>query len=180
MADSTGKAQFDTISVTSSGILPVVAEFCAPNTFSPAVSVKFYIDIQNTLGTTATTLTSSLNPSSYGQPVTFTAHVTSANGIPTGSVSFSEGGTPLGTAPVDTNGNASLTTSNLKANNLATGQSQEVIAAYTPTGTFAASSATLFQIVNGLPTVTSLTISPTTGTAATTFTMTATVAAASS
>jgi hypothetical protein len=48
--------------------------------------------------TTSLTLTSSPNPSSYGQPVTFTALVT--GNAPTGTVTFSQGGTTLGTAPL--------------------------------------------------------------------------------
>jgi hypothetical protein len=48
--------------------------------------------------TTSLTLTSSPNPSSYGQPVTFTALVT--GNAPTGTVTFAEGGTTLGSAPL--------------------------------------------------------------------------------
>jgi hypothetical protein len=48
--------------------------------------------------TTSLTLTSSPNPSSYGQPVTFTALVT--GNAPTGTVNFTQGGTTLGTAPL--------------------------------------------------------------------------------
>ncbi len=49
---------------------------------------------------TTTTLTSSTNPSVFGQSVTFTATVTpsSGSGTPTGSVTFYAGSTALGTA----------------------------------------------------------------------------------
>jgi hypothetical protein len=47
---------------------------------------------------TSTTLTSSLNPASYGQSVTFTANVTSTGGVPTGTVTFINGSTTLGSA----------------------------------------------------------------------------------
>ena len=52
--------------------------------------------VQNT---TTTTLTSSANPSVQAAPVTFTARVapTSGIGAPTGSVTFSDGSTVLGT-----------------------------------------------------------------------------------
>jgi hypothetical protein len=43
----------------------------------------------------ATTLTSSKNPSYYGNEVTFTATVTSENGTPTGTVTFYDGSTAL-------------------------------------------------------------------------------------
>ena len=64
--------------------------------------------------TTGTTVTSSVNPSDSGQPVTFTATVTTpGGGTPTGSVTFFDDGTPLGTVPLDSNGEATLTTSSL-------------------------------------------------------------------
>jgi hypothetical protein len=66
--------------------------------------------------TTGTTVTSSANPSETGQPVTFTATVTTTGGsTPTGSVTFLDHGTPLDTAPLDSNGQATFTTSSLGA-----------------------------------------------------------------
>jgi hypothetical protein len=62
---------------------------------------------------TTTTLTSSLNPSNAGQPVTFTATVTStAQQTSTGNVTFKDGTTEIGTAAL-TRGVASLTKSSL-------------------------------------------------------------------
>ena len=63
-------------------------------------------------------LTSSVNPSSPGQSVTFTATVTPvapAPGTPSGTVTFLDGTTTLGTGPVtlDANGQATYTTSSL-------------------------------------------------------------------
>jgi hypothetical protein len=46
--------------------------------------------------TTATSLTSSLNPSQFGQAVTFTATVASTGPTPTGAVNFMDGTTKLG------------------------------------------------------------------------------------
>jgi hypothetical protein len=64
-------------------------------------------------GNTTTTLTSSPNPSVYGQSVTFTATVTaSAGGAPTGPVVFMEGATLLGVVGL-TNGTATFGTSAL-------------------------------------------------------------------
>ncbi len=63
-------------------------------------------------GTTTTTLTSSANPASVGQTVTFTATVNvvaPAAGLPTGTVTFMEGLTPLGTAPLSATRQATLT-----------------------------------------------------------------------
>ena len=63
--------------------------------------------VSQTVGqaTTATTLTSSLNPSALSQTITLTASV--AGSAPTGAVTFMDGTTTLGTANV-TNGSATL------------------------------------------------------------------------
>jgi len=47
---------------------------------------------------TTVALTSSQNPSQFGQPVTFTATVSAASGTPTGTVTFNDNGSPIGTA----------------------------------------------------------------------------------
>jgi hypothetical protein len=62
--------------------------------------------------TTTTSLTSSLNPSQFGQAVTFTAHVTSTGPAPTGSVKFLDGSLAIGSATLS-GGAAKLTKSNL-------------------------------------------------------------------
>ena len=61
---------------------------------------------------TATSLKASVNPSTYKKPVTFTAKVTSADGVPTGTVTFKKNGTVL-TSVVLKDGVASYTTSAL-------------------------------------------------------------------
>ncbi len=62
--------------------------------------------------TTTTTLTSSPNPSQFGQAVTFTAHVTSTGPAPTGSVKFLDGTTGIGLVTLN-GGVAKLTKSTL-------------------------------------------------------------------
>src|SRR5207253_335158 len=66
---------------------------------------------------TTTSLTSSVNPSKFGQAVTFTATVTvngPGAGNPSGTVQFKDGSTDLGSIPVDTStGKAVLSTSDL-------------------------------------------------------------------
>ena len=62
---------------------------------------------------TTTGVASSLNPSVYGQSVTFTAAVTAAIGVPTGSVQFEVDGVNLGAPVALSGGTASLTSSNL-------------------------------------------------------------------
>lgn len=62
---------------------------------------------------TTTTVTSSINPSVFGQPVTFTATVASPNGTPTGNVQFFDGAASLGTVALNALGVATLSTSTL-------------------------------------------------------------------
>jgi subtilisin family serine protease len=89
---------------------------------------------------TTTTLSSSANPSSAGQPVTFTAQVTGF--APTGTVTFFDGGTPIGTATL-TGGTATLTTSSLSVG------SHSITARYSgDANNTASTSAVLLQTVN--------------------------------
>src|SRR5256712_184716 len=94
---------------------------------------------------TSTSLTSTPNPSTTGQAVTLTATVTAVappTGVPTGTVTFSDGATVLGTATL-VNGSASISISTLAAG------SHPLTAVYSGSATFAAStSAVVNQVVN--------------------------------
>jgi photosystem II stability/assembly factor-like uncharacterized protein len=93
---------------------------------------------------TTTTLTSSLNPSTAGQAVTFTATVGPST---TGSVNFLDGGSIIGgcTAVRLVSGQAQCTTSALGAG------AHSIVARYSGDGNNAASqSALLSQVVNGV------------------------------
>jgi hypothetical protein len=96
---------------------------------------------------TTTSLSSSANPSVYGQAVTFTATVapTTGTGTPTGTVTFTDGSTTLGTSSLS-GGKATFTTSTLSVG------SHTIGAAYSGDSTFKASSASLTQTVNKAPT----------------------------
>ncbi|WP_342708354.1 Ig-like domain repeat protein [Bradyrhizobium sp. B124] len=92
--------------------------------------------------TTQTALTSSQNPSSFGQSVTFTANVTASAGTPTGTVTFSDNGSPIGTVTLAA-GTASVAISTLKIG------SHTITASYAGSGAFNAStSPALAQSVN--------------------------------
>ncbi|MGY3693556.1 hypothetical protein ACVIGA_003636 [Bradyrhizobium sp. USDA 3240] len=92
--------------------------------------------------TTQTALTSSQNPSSLGQSVTFTANVTAPGGTPTGTVTFSDNGSPIGTATLAA-GTASFSIATLKIG------SHTITASYAGSGAFNAStSPALAQSVN--------------------------------
>ncbi|RTM11593.1 MAG: hypothetical protein EKK33_21045 [Bradyrhizobiaceae bacterium] len=91
---------------------------------------------------TTVSLTSSQNPSQFGQPVTFTATVGAGSGTPTGTVTFNDNGGPIGTGTVAA-GVATLTTTTLVAG------SHTITASYGGSAFYAPStSAGLAQTVN--------------------------------
>jgi len=108
-------------------------------------------------GQTASTLTSTPNPSLAGQTVTLSTTVTAvapAAGVPTGTVTFSDGATALATVTL-VNGTASLTTSTLTVG------SHSLTAVYSGDGSYTGSaSSALPQTVNRIVTTTSLAASP--------------------
>ena len=65
------------------------------------------------LNSTDVSLTSTLNPSVYGQSVTFIASVSSGTGLPTGTVTFKDGATTLGTGTLNSSDTAQFSTSTL-------------------------------------------------------------------
>jgi hypothetical protein len=78
-----------------------------------------------------TTVTSSLNPSVYGDSVVINVNVASSVGIqPTGTVSVTDGATSLGTITLDASGNGSLTIS------LFTAGSHSILATYSGDGNY--------------------------------------------
>jgi hypothetical protein len=85
---------------------------------------------------TTTSVSSSLNPSTYSQSVTFTATVTGSGGTPTGTVTFKDGSTTLGTGTLSS-GQATFSLSSLSAG------SHSITAQYAGDGTFGASTGTL-------------------------------------
>ena len=117
-------------------------------------------------------LSSSMNPSSYGNPVTFTATVTSNGGTPTGAVTFQRGATVLGKVTL-VNGAASYTT---KPTQLPVGTSS-ITAAYGGDAKHASTSAALPQIVNKAATTTALKSQPNPSAAGQTVMLIATVTA---
>jgi VCBS repeat-containing protein len=95
----------------------------------------------NAAGAT-TSVTSSKNPTVFGQAVTFTATVSATSGTPTGTVTFLDGASSLGTLTLDSTGAASFTTSALAVGNHA------ITASYSGDSNFNANSSSPFtQIV---------------------------------
>jgi len=99
---------------------------------------------------TATAVASSLNPSDFGQSVTFTATVTSGAGTPTGTVQFKDNGNTLGAAvALNASGVAQVSTSTLTVG------THTITAEYSGDANFATSTGTLTggQIVKAQPTL---------------------------
>ena len=101
---------------------------------------------------TATALTSAPTPSLFGDGVTLTATVTvppPGAGTPTGTVTFTDGGTALGTRPLDATGHAAFATAGLQVGD------HSLTAAYSGDGNFLPSiSATDAHLVRCLTIVT--------------------------
>jgi len=102
------------------------------------------------INATTTSLVASPNPSLIGQPVTFTATVSSPGGTPTGTVTFTVDGVPA--APVAlTGGAATFSTSTLGAG------PHSIVATYSGDASFSTSSSpTLTQTVGQTATATAL------------------------
>jgi Bacterial Ig-like domain (group 3)/FG-GAP-like repeat len=141
-----GTVSSGSVSITTTVLLPpsdvITASYSGDTNYTSATGT-----VTQTVAkaSTASTLTSSLNPSTTGNSVTFTD--TLPTGV-TGTVSFTNGSTVLGSATV-TNGIATLTTSSLPAG------SDPITASYSGDSNYSSSTATLTQTVNKMtPTVT--------------------------
>jgi hypothetical protein len=137
--------------------------------------------VGSSLTGTSTTLASSLNPSNYGQSVTFTAKVSASSGTPSGTVTFYSCGasatcgttTSLGTGTLSA-GKATLATSSLPAGTV------YVEAVYGGSGTSSGSTSTaLGQVVKAIASSTVLTSSSNPSNFGQSVTLTVTVSAAS-
>jgi subtilase family serine protease len=121
---------------------------------------------------TTTTLAASVNPSSFGQPVTFTATVTSGSGIPTGTVTFQKNGATLGTGTLSGTGKATLTTAVLVPG------THTITAIYAGSTNYTGStSAAVSEVTNASATTTKVTSSLNPSTRGQSVTFTATVSA---
>ena len=168
---SSGTATYTPSPNLAAGSTNVIVKYLGTTNFAASTS-KTLVQAVN-LYSTATTLTSSLNPAYLGQPVTFTATVTDTSGslAPAGSVQFTlNGGTPV-TETLGSNGTATYTPSP----NLAAG-TYNVIASFVANSTFASGpSATLIQTVIQYATATTVATSLSPSSAGQSVTFTATV-----
>ncbi len=114
---------------------------------------------------------SSVNPSAFGESVTFTATITGGVTTATGTVSFDDNGNSLGSATLDNSGSASLSTSALSLG------SHTITASYAGDSGHAANSAQTTQNVNQAGTGVTLVSSANPSDPGQSVTFTATVAA---
>lgn len=146
--DSTAHATYTTADLPA-GNLQIVALYSGDHAFSASTDVISQIVLA--VGT-STTLTSDLNPSTYGDSVTFTATVSSLTPsvVPTGTVSFYEGPTLLQTVLLNNLGVAEYHTSSLSTG------THQITATYNPAANYITSSDTISQLVNVSPTTTQI------------------------
>jgi large repetitive protein len=147
-----GAASYTTASLTK-GAHTIKASYAGDAAFASSnVTFTQMVD----LWPSATALTSSLNPSTYGQSVTLTATVTSNSGtVPTGSVTFASNGVNIGNGTLNASGFATFATKTLAAG------ADSITAAYRGDSLTAAStSATVAQSVSQAATTTTITSSP--------------------
>jgi hypothetical protein len=143
------------------------AAFTAP--YNSSLQARASVIGTGLKASTSTTVSSTPNPSTFGQAVKLSAVVTSqTSGTPTGSVTFKDGSTTLGVATLS-GGIASLNTRSL------TGGSHSITAAYGGSSNFSPSSGTTTQAVKPAATSTGLTSSLNPSTFGETITFTATV-----
>ncbi len=165
-----------TVHITAAGACTITASQAGNANFNAAPNVQQSFSIAKAASSTA--VSSSANPSDFGQSVTFTATVMSGAGTPTGTVQFKDGAANLG-APVALNGSgvAQFSTSSLSIG------THTITAVYSGDSNFLTSTGTLSggQVVKPQPSLSIDDVSITEGNAGTkTMTFTVTLSAVSS
>ncbi len=113
--DGSGQATLST-SALSIGSHSITVVYAGDTNFTTSTSSALTQTVNQ--AATASSVSSSVNPSVFGQSVTFTATVTAnapGSGIPTGTVTFKDGSTTLGSGTLDGSGQTTFTTSALLA-----------------------------------------------------------------
>ena len=148
--DANGQATLTTATL-SLGTHAITAAYGGSAQFAPSTSAVLNQIVQSRYAT-STALSSTPNPSTYGQAVSLTALVTSTGPkVPSGTVTFRNGTTFLGTAPPNADGTATLTTGGLPVG------ANVLTATYKGNDDYAGSvSPEVIQTVTRAPTTTSL------------------------
>lgn len=130
---------------TPTGTYTITEQYCGGEGFLNSSATGSLV-VSTPAPATATAVTSSVNPSVFGQSVSFTATVSSASAAPTGSVQFEVDGVNLGTAVAlgAASGNSKTAISQATTTLPATGSPHTVQANYLNTdGNFSDSTGTL-------------------------------------
>jgi Bacterial Ig-like domain (group 3) len=138
------QASLPAISTLSVGSHIIGATYSGDDNFSTSTAQSLTQNVASVIQASTTTLASSVNPSTFGQTVTFTATVTPdarSTDTPTGTVTFEEGTTLLGTAPLN-DGVATLAISTLAVG------SHTIAAVYSGDADFATASGVTSETVN--------------------------------
>ncbi len=135
-----------TLSKPNAGDHALAASFATQGNFAASSAAG---NLHVNQSPTATTLTSTPSPQAAGQTVTLTATVVAVapgSGVPNGSVTFTDGATTLGTAPVNASGVAVLTTTSLAVG------PHSITAAYSGSSNYIPSAASaVSQLIYGYP-----------------------------
>jgi hypothetical protein len=131
---SSGAASYSTSTLNTGGH-SITAVYSGDTQYAGSTSAALNQNINGT--SSSTSVTSSSNPSKYGQSVTFTATVLGTGATPTGTVTFSDGGTQLSAASL--NGSAVATYSTLAL----TAGSHSITAAYSGDSNYAGSTSSV-------------------------------------
>ena len=129
------------VTLVGAGMCTLTADQAGNATYAPATQAVQSFSVGKASATLV--LSSSVNPSTPGQSVTFTLAASGAAGTPAGTVTFSDGGAPLcSNVALDAGGSASCTTSTL-------GSGTHAIAAdYSGDAKYLPGTATLAQIIS--------------------------------
>ncbi len=143
--NSSGIAKFSTTAL-SVGSHSITASYAGDSNFTASATTTALTQTVNQAAT-KTTVTSSANPSRFGRPVVFTATVRAVapgSGVPTGTVTFYDGSTSLGTAQLYGSGQATISIGTLSIG------THSITASYSGDGNFTTSATTtaLSQVVN--------------------------------
>ncbi len=103
--------------LVTDGAYAITAEYLGDSQYEGSTSdtLNQVVSVPTPKDNTSTALTSTPNPSAAGQIVVLLATVTATDGTPTGSVTFKEGSTSLGSGQLDGNGIATLPLSTLSS-----------------------------------------------------------------
>jgi hypothetical protein len=136
----------------SVGTDSITAEYMSDSFYAPSTSPVLNQAVNP--DSTTTTVASSINPSSLGHTVTFTATVTSSTGAaPTGTVTFTAGTATLGTVALS-GVHAKISTATLPEG------ATTITATYNGDTDYSSSSGSLTQTVNIVPTLVSIVVAP--------------------